>query len=357
VIRKLYLRNFRNYASLEVEFSPKVNLIKGNNAQGKTNLLEALFFLSTGRSFRTSQLADLIRWNEPFFYLEAEFIKDNILQTIKLSFDGQAKKMHYNNTEFSHFTNLLGMLPTVMLAPEDINLIMGAPAERRRLLDLHIAQIDPVYVYHISRYYKAVKQRNYLLRHKKEDGISSWEQIMAAAAAYIHHKRTAVIAELQKPLAQAMERLSKNQDLLELKYHPSFTEDYAQSRAKEMHLGVTLAGPHRDDLIFTINGKEAKMFASQGQKRGAITALRLAQWDHFAQVTETLPILSIDDFGVHLDTNRHELLLDEMKTRGQVFLTSPYPLTGIVDRLIFIEEGQVALFPQTENYTAPGQEV
>lgn len=342
MIQRLYLRNFRNYESLELEFNPGVNLIKGNNAQGKTNLLEALFFLSTGRSFRTTQIVELIRWNQSFFYLEADFIKDGISQTIKLSFDGQIKKMHYNNTDYSHFTNLLGMLPTVMLAPEDINLIMGAPAERRRLLDLHIAQIDPLYVYHASRYFKAVKQRNFLLRQKKEDGITAWEQIIVASAAYINQKRTAIVEELQKPLSAAMERLSKKQDFLEIRYAPSFTEDYERSRPKEMHFGVTLIGPHRDDLIFTINGKEAKSFASQGQKRGAITALRLAQWDHFAQVTESLPILSIDDFGIHLDTNRHGLLLDEMKQRGQVFLTSPYPLTGIVDRLIFIEAGQIA---------------
>jgi len=342
IIQRLYLRNFRNYEQLELEFSPKVNLIKGNNAQGKTNLLEALFFLSTGRSFRTTQLSDLIRWGQPFFYMEAEFIKDGILQTVKLSFDGQIKKMHYNNTDYSHFTNLLGMLPTVILAPEDINIIMGAPAERRRLLDLHIAQIDPLYVYHISRYFKAVKQRNFLLRHRKNDAIESWEQIMVAAAGYIHQKRSTIIEELKTPLTLNMQRLSGAQDSLEIRYQPSFTTDYAQSRPKEMHLGVTLVGPHRDDLSFVINEKEAKSFSSQGQKRGALTALRLAQWDHFASVTESSPILSIDDFGVHLDANRHGLLLEQMKQKSQVFLTSPYPLKEIVDRSLLVEEGQIA---------------
>lgn len=342
IIQRIYLRNFRNYEQLELEFSPKVNLIKGNNAQGKTNLLEALFFLSTGRSFRTTQLSDLIRWGQPFFYIEAKFSKDGILQTVKLSFDGQTKKMHYNNTEYSHFTNLLGMLPTVILAPEDINLIMGAPAERRRLLDLHIAQIDPLYVYHISRYFKAVKQRNFLLRQHKDDAIESWEQIMATAASYIHQRRSKVIEELKQPLILNMQRLSGAQDILEIRYQPSFTADYGQSRAKEMHLGVTLAGPHRDDLSFIINEKEAKSFSSQGQKRCALTALRLSQWDHFASVTESSPILSIDDFGVHLDANRHELLLEQMQQKSQVFLTSPYALKSIVNRSIFVEEGQVA---------------
>lgn len=341
MIHSLYLRNFRNYAQLELEFSPSVNLIRGNNAQGKTNLLEALYFLSTGRSFRTQQTSDLIRWQEPFFFLEAEFVKDGITQTLTLSFDGQSKKMRYNNTEYSHFTNLLGMLPTVILAPEDIHLIMGAPADRRRFIDIHIAQLDPLYIYHSSRYYKAVKQRNQLLRQRQEDGIESWEEIMVAAARYIHHKRAHVIQELQKPLAEATQRLSLQQETLEVRYLPSYTEDYKHSRAKELHLGVTLIGPHRDDLSFLVNGKEAKTFSSEGQKRCALTALRLAEWEHFASSTGAHPILSIDDFGVHLDAKRHQLLLETLKGRAQVFLTSPYSISSIVDRLINVDQGQI----------------
>lgn len=343
MIQKLYLHNFRNYNQVEIEFSPKLNLIKGNNAQGKTNLLEALFFLSTGRSFRTLKLSDLICWDKPFFYIEAEFVKEGIVQTLKVSFDGQTKKVRYNNTDYSHFANLLGMLPTVVLTPEDINLITGAPEQRRRFLDLHIAQIDPLYVYHISRYFKALKQRNCLLRQQKNEGIESWEQLLVSAGSYIQQRRIFVIQALQKPLASIMHELSKGEDVIEMYYLPSSTKNYEEIRSKEMRLGATLIGPHRDDLSFTINGKEAKAFSSQGQKRSAITALKLAQWNHFAATTGSPPILSIDDFGIHLDTRRHEQLLEQVKDRGQLFLTSPYPLKEAASRLIFIERGEVTL--------------
>jgi DNA replication and repair protein RecF len=308
---------------MEVEFSPKTNLFYGSNAQGKTNLLEAIFLMSTGRSFRTHHLSECIREKEPFFFVEAEFEKDGVLQTIKLSFDGQTKKMEHNQTTYAHFTNLLGLLPTVLIAPEDVQLITGMPAERRRFLDLHLAQIDPLYVHYLTRYLKAMKQRNFLLRHKKTDAIESWEQIMIAASRYVQERRKGMVEELQK--------LIRGDDALEIGYLPSIVEDYKKTRPKEVFLATTLGGLHRDDLKITIGGKEAKQFASQGQKRCAVTALRLAQWHHFYQLNEAAPILSIDDFGVHLDTERSRLLLEEIQELGQVFLTSTarFPLERI----------------------------
>lgn len=313
---RLYLRNFRSYEEFEVEFDDKVNLIQGGNATGKTNLLEAIFFLSTGRSFRTPHLAELIRYGQSFFHLEAHFFKEGLMQTIKVSYDGQSKKMQYNQTSYPNFTGLLGLMPTVLLAPEDVNLIMGGPQERRRFLDIHIVQIDPLYVHHLTRYFKALKQRNFLLRNRKEDAIESWEEIMKNSALYIQQKRKETVDELSK-------RVQMDIDRLEIRFYPSANLDYASSRKKELIVGTTLHGPHRDDLHININEKEAKSFSSQGQKRAAIAALRLAQWSHFLHVTGSPPLLSIDDFGVHLDQNRSNHLLDRLSSLGQVFLTSP----------------------------------
>ena len=323
MLRRLYLRNFRSYGQMEVEFSPRTNLFYGSNAQGKTNLLEAIFLMSTGRSFRTHHLSECIRDKESFFFVEAEFEKDGVIQTIKLSFDGQVKKMEHNQTTYTHFTNLLGLLPTVLIAPEDVQLITGMPAERRRFLDLHLAQIDPLYVHYLTRYLKAMKQRNFLLRHKKTEAIESWEQIMIAASRYVQERRKWMVEELQK--------LVQGEDGLEIGYLPSIVEDYKKTRPKELFLATTLGGLHRDDLKITIGGKEAKQFASQGQKRCAVTTLRLAQWHHFYQLNETAPILSIDDFGVHLDATRSGLLLEEIQELGQVFLTSTarFPLERV----------------------------
>lgn len=337
----LYLHNFRNYEEAEVSFSPQINFIQGENAQGKTNLLEALYLLSTGKSFRTSHLSEIVREGASFFYLQAHFVKDGIPQTVTLSFDGSIKKMEYNNTSYSNFTNLLGLLPTVLLAPEDVELVIGSPSERRRFLDIHLGQIDPLYVYHLGRYAKALKQRNCLLKQQSLQGIESWEEILLQSSSYIHKKRAELIESLKAPTAETMQWISRNQDTLDLTYLPSLTDNYQQSRAKELILGITLSGPHRDDVMILINQKDAKAFSSQGQKRCAVIALRLGQWAHFNRVNATPPLLSIDDFGVHLDDIRNDLLLSRLTQFGQVFVTSPYKLEKEKYFSLHVEKGEI----------------
>lgn len=339
-IQRLYLRHFRNYSEVEVNLSSEVNLICGNNAQGKTNLLEALYLIGTGRSFRTPHLKELIQNEAPFFFIEAEFMKDGIAQHVRLSFDGEVKKLDYNSTSYSHFTNLLGLLPIVLLAPEDVLLITGAPADRRRFLDIHLAQSDPLYVYHLTRYHKAVKQRNFLLRKKTVASIETWESLMVVSAAYIRQKRQAVIEGLSEGLKSHMQELSCHQDLLEIRYISSYTENYQQQRAKELILGSTLIGPHRDDLQILINGQDARSFASQGQLRLAVAAMRLAQWHHLKDHHNAPPLFCIDDFGVHLDSARRESLLSKISSFGQVFLTSPAFETGS-HHILQVEHGMI----------------
>ena len=325
-IHKLHLRHFRNYQEETFTFSPEINLIYGANAQGKTNLLEALFLIGTGRSFRTGHLKEAIGQNHPFFFLEAEFKKEGILQKVRLSFDGEVKKLDLNHTSYSHFNPLLGVIPTILLAPEDVQIITGAPAERRRLLNLHLAQSDPLYVFHLTRYTKALKQRNALLKQNSDDGIESWEALMVASATYLREKRKSLIEELQSDLHAAMQTLSVDQDTLTIHYKPSFTTHYAKHRPREKLFGSTLLGPHRDDLEILINHLPAASFASQGQLRSAIAALRLAQWKHLSRCHETPSLFCVDDFGVHLDKARQEALLAHLGSLAQVFLTSPQEL-------------------------------
>lgn len=335
-VRRLYLRNFRNYKEIEVDFSDGVNQIQGNNAQGKTNLLEALYLLGTGRSFRTPHLKELIHNDTPFFFLEGEFLKEGILQHVRLSYDGQTKKLEYNNTNYAHFSNLLGLLPIVLLAPEDVLLITGAPAERRRFLDLQIAQSDPLYVYHATRYHKAVKHRNFLLRKKTETTLETWEALMVGSATYIRQKREEIVKLLSQHLSTNL-----SPDRLSIKYLPSYTENYQKYRAKELILGTTLIGPHRDDLEIYINQQEARSFASQGQLRSAIAALKLAQWSHLKDHHGIAPLFCIDDFGVHLDQHRRKRLLEHLSDFGQVFLTSPTFAERKAERLLNVEQGEI----------------
>lgn len=337
-LEHLYLHNFRNYEKVSISFSPDLNWILGENAQGKTNLIEAIYFLSTGKSFRTNRLSDLIRYGQPFFYIEAHFAKEGLSQCVKISFDGQMRKMQYNQTTYPHFSNLLGLLPSVLFAPEDVSLISGSPAERRRFLDLHIAQMDPLYVHHLTRYFKAMKQRNHLLRHKSEAAIEMWEYAMAFSASYLIQKRLESTQALNAPLKEKMLQTSDGRDTLEIHYQstlhspqPEGKEDFAafisqqfqKNRKRDMYLGNTLIGPHRDDILFNINGKLAKTFSSEGQKRCAVATLRLAEWERLKQTTQSPPLMSVDDFGVHLDPKRRQLLKDQMQGLGQVFLTAP----------------------------------
>ncbi len=322
-IRRLYLRHFRNYGEVEVQFSEQMNLIRGQNAQGKTNLLEALYLIGTGRSFRTTHLKELIHHAHPFFFVEAEFLKDGLVQRVRLSFDGETKKLDYNNTSYSYFSPLLGLLPIVLLAPEDVLLISGAPAERRRFLDLHRAQSDPLYVHHLTRYHKAVKHRNFMLRKKSTESIETWETLMVISAKYLKQQRQEMITALADHLRSSMLELSDGKDTLKIDYIPSYTEDYREHRAKEMIVGSTFVGPHRDDLEILINDQEARSFASQGQLRTAIAAIRLAQWKHLKEHHQVPPLFCIDDFAVHLDGDRRSALLKQMTHFGQVFLTSP----------------------------------
>lgn len=331
-LKRLYLHHFRNYTDVQVTFAPGINWITGKNAQGKTNLLEAIYFLSTGRSFRTQHLKELIQEGESYFYLEAEIEKEGVIQTLKASFDGENKRAQYNATQYSHFTSLMGLLPHVLSAPDDSTLITGPPAIRRKFLNMHIAQADPLYIHHLGRYGRSLAQRNQLIRQKSEVAIEPWEETMAESALYLMEKREELIQELQTVVSPFMNSLSSHADTLHLQYQPSLTypndkiglkNHWKAYRKREMHIGTTLLGPHRDDLTLLVNNQNARSFASEGQKYCITSSLRLALWQHLQQATGDLPLMSVDDYGVHLDLERRNLLEQQFSKLGQVFLTSP----------------------------------
>ncbi len=340
-LKRLALSNFRNHKNLNVEFCPGVNLIQGKNGLGKTNLLEALHLISTGRSFRTAHLSDLICHGAPAFHISAEFERDGIEQSLTMSFDGTARKLKINATKYSNFSNALGLLPSVLYAPYDHALIAGAPADRRRFLNIHIAQTDPVYVHYLMRYSKALKQRNALLKTKQEASIEVWEAQMAQSGSYLINRRQKAIQTLGPHLKPYIERLSD--DDFSICFQPSLTGDlcaqWKAQRKKDMLMNTTLLGPHRDDLAIQANGKSAKAFSSEGQKRSCLAALKLAQWNALKEEVEDLPLLAIDDFGVHLDETRTARLWATFKGLGQVFLTTPLKFIRSADKIINIQSG------------------
>lgn len=340
-LKSLYLRNFRNYQEAQISFCEKINVFCGDNGQGKTNLLEAIYLIATGRSFRTQFLSELIYDGAPFFFLEAEMEKDFVSQKIKISFDGKNRRLQCDASTYSSFTPLLGMLPSVLYTPRDVDLITGAPAERRRFLNLHLAQSDPLYIHHFTRFWKAMKQRNCLLRENQMQSLDCWEVEMGDSAGYIQKARKKMVEELKEPL-ERQSRLLAGGETHEIQLRSSASENYIQqlqkNRLKEMRFGLTLTGPHRDDVTFLIDGKSAKLFASEGQKKTAVTALKLAEWELLSKRTKTSALIGFDDLSGSLDEKREKQLRSALDHLGQVFITTPRPQEGY---LIHIQNGKL----------------
>ncbi len=329
-LKSLYLRNFRNYKEASVSFSEKLNVLYGANAAGKTSLLEAIYLVATGRSFRTQNLQELIREGESFFFLDARVLKEGVEQRVQISFDGRSRRLTLDATSYSTLSPLLGNLPIVLSTPYDIELIEKAPAERRRFLNLHLAQIDPIYVHHLSRFWRAMKQRNFLLRAKDFESIECWETEMAQSAEHIVRARREMIDALREPLNEESKILSAKAETcdiqLQISSHPkNYLQQLQKNRLKESDLGMTLTGPHRDDLSIAIDKREARVFSSEGQKKTAMTALKLAEWGLFFKKTNSRPIMGFDDFENVLDTERQILLQKRLARLSQVFITTPHP--------------------------------
>lgn len=363
----LYLGNFRNYTEAAFSFSPKINYIYGENAQGKTNLLEAIHLLISGRSFRTPHLQELIQFGKNHFYLELNFEKNGIEQVIKFFFDGKSRKIIHNTTTLHSLSSLLGILHGVILSPEDRQLVKGGPALRRQFLDFQIAQTNPLYLYHLSRFNRAMRQRNHLLRHPTTSHeIAAWEEQMASSAAYITIHRHLAVEELGKDSHPLHNALSSQLDHLELSYRSSaprtheldimtyFMNQFEKHRPREKMIGSTLSGPHRDDLIINLQKQEARSFASEGQQRSCVIALRLAEWARLQKQTQELPIMCLDDVSISLDENREKNLYQQLEHLGQVFLTSPYLETDLPFATQFIEiKGFKEQKPLQSQYSAP----
>lgn len=333
-VRSLHLINFRNYGEKTFYFSPRVNGIHGPNGAGKTTVLEALFFLITGRSFRTSKAADMIKHGENYFFVEAHFSKHGLEQRIQVGYSLQKKKVLHNNTSYHTLSSLLGILQGFTITPDDLSLVKGAPQQRRHFLDMQLSQVDPLYVHHLMRYNQAIKQRNLMLRKKMGKGIECFEEELAKSAAYITTEREKAEKALEKQANPFFQHLTQDRESLSLHYKTSwpkqtlhekkkgYINDFNKYRAKEMILGSTQVGPHKDDLEILINGKQARNFASEGGQKSSLAALRLGQWHEVKNRGEETPLLLIDDLPMSLDPTRTHLFQEQIHQLGQVFVTS-----------------------------------
>jgi DNA replication and repair protein RecF len=352
LVKKLTLCNFRNFLNETIEFAPKINLFSGKNAQGKTNLLESLFFIATGRSFKTPHLAEAIHYGKDYFCLEVEIEKNSITEKIQIFYNEQEKRILHNGNVFTFFSHLLGIMPMVLFSFEDHTLFSGSPEDRRRFLNLHLAQMDPLYIYHFNRFNKAIKNRNALLRKDiHASSLDVWEEQMAKSAEYIYQKRKKLILEMENYFSFLQKENASN-EIIRLVYKPSFLfegQSYCGSlkkmRSKEQIIGHTLLGPHRDDCEIFLNNQNAKNFASEGQKRSCLLMLKLAEYLHLKDHLQMHPLFALDDIALHLDETREKKFQDFFSHLNQVIVTTPREMTfyekALSTTLFSIENGQI----------------
>lgn len=346
-VKYLYLKNVRCYKEALFEFNPKWNLIYGCNARGKTTLLEAIYLLQHGKSFRTHQLTDLIKKGENACYIEALFVKHSIEHTLKIYIDPFQKKVVCNHSPYPSLTRVLGLISGSIFTPDDISLVKGAPNFRRQYIDIQLAQIDPLYVYHLNRYTKAMKSRNALLKAKDVRAISVFEWEMSRSAEYLINKRREGISSIEASSNRFFKQIGTSSHDLYITYDSSlsFSHDIAtkmaeklkENRAKELVYGATLIGPHKDELGISIDDKECRIFSSEGEQRTVAAAMRLAEWQYIANHTESEPIMMIDDVGISFDVGRKQNLIDTLNGLSQIFLTTTAKIELPSEQATYIE--------------------
>lgn len=303
----------------------------GMNAVGKTTVLEAIFLLISGKSFRSRSLTDIIKKGEAGFKISAEFEKHGVSHTLDYTLYQGEKSVRFNG---NLTPTLMGLVLGVLLTPDDQHLIKGSPHSRRDFMDLTLCETDPLYGWNLSRYERALKQRNALLKVKELRTIEGWEYEMAKSAAYISQARLKLIDSLKPLLIEKYREVGEGSEEISLKFPVSkeatdpeyYKKEWNRLRSKESLYGHTLIGPHKDDLILTLNDEEAKHFASEGQKQTLLVALKLAEWEWIRLATQETPIFMIDDFGLGMDRNRKERLIKLISNMQQSIITSVDPL-------------------------------
>ncbi len=326
----LRLRDFRNYARLDVDFAPGFHVLLGDNAQGKTNILEAIYLMATLRSFRGVGGAQMIRHG-----VKGYFVGGNVVgqgdHEIKIYWSARERKIGLDGQPVKKLTDYFGTLRTVVFCTEDLQLVKGTARGRRRFLDLLLAQTQPGYLPLLQRYMHSVRHRNALLKQRVVDeaALESFSVELVKLGNEIIRARRELVPKFS-PLARlAYRRISNDAEELRIEYQPSVKNDFAvelaQSRGREKTFRATLVGPHRDDLQLFQNGKSAAQFGSEGQKRTLAIALKMAQAEFLTGIHGSPPVLLIDDVMGELDVKRRSGLLPLLErahqARGQVFMT------------------------------------
>ena len=335
IITHAQLANYRSYEACALAPCEGVNVLLGDNGQGKTNVLEALYLCCTGRSHRTRQDRELIRWGADFASVKVEALRRDGSHQVEIVMPALGRrKLKIAGQEVSKSGELMGHVTGVLFSPEDLRTVKDGPSERRRFVDMALSQIKPAYYYALQRYARALKQRGEVLKLASvQPGLmatlDSWDEQLAAAGAALMAQRRAYVARLSALAAETHREISDGREQLEIRYLPSVSMgDDAQAilealfgaRENDLRRMITSTGPHRDDVQLLIGGKDVRAFGSQGQQRTAALAMRLSELEVMRDALEEWPMLMLDDVMSELDPSRRRQLVGRLKGI-QTFIT------------------------------------
>jgi DNA replication and repair protein RecF len=359
-IKELSLVNFKNFEHAEFKFSEGLNCFIGNNGAGKTNLMDAIYYLSFCKSFLNSVDAQNIRFDQDFFMVQGKYYR---LESDEIVYCGlkknQKKIFRRNQKEYKKLSEHIGLIPLIIVTPSDTNLISGASEERRRFVDSVISQYDAIYLENLIRYNRALQQRNNLLKQFagryafQTETLEVWDDQLVKYGQQIHVTRKTFIEKLQPVFQKYYELISGGKEVVGLKLQSELIENdfeqlLKQSVGKDRMLLYTSSGIHKDDFEFELSGNPIKRFGSQGQKKTYLVALKLAQFDFMKEISGLTPILLLDDIFDKLDKNRVEQIVKLVADDhfGQIFITDTN--REHLDQMISCLETESSIFTISE---------
>ncbi|MDD3204988.1 MAG: DNA replication/repair protein RecF [Lachnospiraceae bacterium] len=323
IIKSLELENFRNYDSLKIEFDNGTNILYGDNAQGKTNILEAIYLSSTTKSHKGSKDKEIVNFNHEEAHIRTYIEKDNITEKVDMHLrKSKTKGIAINNQKIKKAADLLGLLNVVLFSPEDLSIIKNGPSDRRRFVDIELCQLDKFYLYNLNSYNKIVNQRNKLLKDlymnpDLKETLTIWDSQLVSFGNQVIERRKNFIEQLNDIIYEIHKKLSGGKEELIIQYEPDVTKENFEDKLKmnqyrDIKLKQTSVGPHRDDFSFMVGGVDIRKYGSQGQQRTAALSLKLSEIEIVKKLTKDTPVLLLDDVLSELDSNRQNYLLNSI---------------------------------------------
>lgn len=359
-IKEIELNNFRNYKNIKVPFIENVNIITGQNGQGKTNLLEGIYILSMGKSFRTNRDTEMINFESEFFRVKGEFIKAGKDLTVEMSLSKKDKLFKVDGAEKKKHADLLENVYTVIFSPEDLKIVKENPEIRRKFIDRQLFQIKPLYYIDLLKYNKVIKNRNSTLKEEKIDEglLDVWDSYLVEFGAKIMMERKELIEKINIASREINGKITKGKEELNIEYEPkiksadnikeqqeNIKEELILKREKDKERRITTSGPHRDDIYISIGGVDTRKYGSQGQQRTAALSLKLAELKIIKEETGEDAILILDDVLSELDSERQNYLINSFKD-NQIFISSAEISNTLLEKIdsskvYFVNNGEI----------------